>query len=226
MRKQHTSWHQNPSLEQDYQPHPEHSTGEKNKRAGDCQTEQPHLPPIHSQTHTDTDTHRHRHRHRHTDRDRDRDRDRDTDRQTDRHRHTHTHAITVPHDRSWSVSCIIVFHDRAAGWVSEVFVSTGTRCACPRGVIGSTVGAYPRGTGSNPVEGNGHFFPSCRQLYILSFSDTHTRTRTYTAWHMNNTYLVTQRILAKHELRCVGSIQTINTVDTHNSSLKKKTHQQ
>ena len=27
-----------------------------------------------------------------------------------------------------------------------------------RGVVGSTVGAYPRGTGSNPVEGNGHFF--------------------------------------------------------------------
>ena len=41
-----------------------------------------------------------------------------------------------------------------------------------RGVIGSTVGAYPRGTGSNPVEGNGHFFPSYRQLYLSSFSDT------------------------------------------------------
>ena len=45
-----------------------------------------------------------------------------------------------------------------------------------RGVIGSTVGAYPRGTGSNPVEGNGHFFPSYRQLYLSSFSDTHTHT--------------------------------------------------
>ena len=41
-----------------------------------------------------------------------------------------------------------------------------------RGVIGSTVGAYPRGTGLNPVEGNGHFFPSYRQLYLSSFSDT------------------------------------------------------
>ena len=41
-----------------------------------------------------------------------------------------------------------------------------------RGVIGSTVGAYPRGTGSNPVEGNGHFFPSYRRLYLSSFSDT------------------------------------------------------
>ena len=26
------------------------------------------------------------------------------------------------------------------------------------GVIGSTVGTHPRGTGSNPIEGNGHFF--------------------------------------------------------------------
>ena len=43
-----------------------------------------------------------------------------------------------------------------------------------RGVIGSTMGAYPRGTGSNPVEGSGHFFPSYRQLYLSSFSDTHT----------------------------------------------------
>ena len=51
--------------------------------------------------------------------------------------------------------------------------------AYPRGVIGSTVGAYPRGTGSNPVEGNGHFFPSYRQLYLSSFSDTHTHTHTH-----------------------------------------------
>ena len=49
-----------------------------------------------------------------------------------------------------------------------------------RGVIGSTVGAYPSGTGSNPVEGNGHFFPSYRQLYLSSFSDTHAHTRTRT----------------------------------------------
>ena len=42
----------------------------------------------------------------------------------------------------------------------------------PCGVIGSTVGTYPRCTGLNPVEGNGHFFPSYRQLYLLSFSDT------------------------------------------------------
>ena len=61
-----------------------------------------------------------------------------------------------------------------------MFVSTDERRACRRGVIGSTMGAYPRGTGSNPVEGNGHFFPSYRQLYLSSFSDTHTHTHTQT----------------------------------------------
>ena len=43
--------------------------------------------------------------------------------------------------------------------------------------IGSTMGAYPRDTGSNPVEGNGHFFPSYRQLYLSSFFDTLHPTR-------------------------------------------------
>ena len=43
------------------------------------------------------------------------------------------------------------------------------------------MGAYPRGTGPNPVEGNGHFFPSCRQLRLSSFSDTHTHTHTHTS---------------------------------------------
>ena len=64
-----------------------------------------------------------------------------------------------------------------------MFVSTDGRCACRRGAIGSTMGAYPRDTGSNPVEGNGHFFPSYRQLYLSSFSDTHTHTHTHTHAH-------------------------------------------
>ena len=43
--------------------------------------------------------------------------------------------------------------------MSEVFVSTDVRRACPRSWCHwNTMGAYPRGTGSNPVEGNGHFF--------------------------------------------------------------------
>ena len=56
--------------------------------------------------------------------------------------------------------------------------SADARRTCRRGAIGSTMGAYPRDTGSNPVEGNGHFFPSYRQLYLSSFFDTHTRART------------------------------------------------
>ena len=53
-----------------------------------------------------------------------------------------------------------------------MFVSTDGRRACRRGAIGSIMGAYPRDTGSNPVEGNGHFCPSHHQLYLSSFSDT------------------------------------------------------
>ena len=55
-----------------------------------------------------------------------------------------------------------------------MFHSTDARRACRRGAIGSTMGAYPRDTGSNPVEGNGHFFLSYGQLYLSSFFDTHT----------------------------------------------------
>ena len=56
--------------------------------------------------------------------------------------------------------------------MSKVFVSTDARRSYPRGVIGSTVGAYRVGKGSNPAEGNEHFFPSYRQLYLSSCSDT------------------------------------------------------
>ena len=66
-------------------------------------------------------------------------------------------------------------HDGAGGWVSEVFVSTDARRAYPRGVIGSTMGTYPRGTGSNPVEGNGHFFPhTVSSIFRLSMTHVHT----------------------------------------------------
>ena len=93
---------------------------------------------------------------------------------TNTHTHTHTHTHTF---HAW------LFRDRADGWVSEVFHSTDARRACRRGAIGSTMGAYPRDTGSNLVEGNGHFFPSYRPLYLSSFFDTHTHTHTHTHVH-------------------------------------------
>ena len=60
-----------------------------------------------------------------------------------------------------------------------MFVSTDGRRACRRGVIGSTMGAYPKDTGSNAVEGNGYFFPSYRQLYPSSFSDSERKVKIY-----------------------------------------------
>ena len=53
--------------------------------------------------------------------------------------------------------------------MSEAFVSTDTRRACPGGVIGSTVGMYPRGTGSNPVEGNEPFSTAERSERVENF---------------------------------------------------------
>ena len=67
-----------------------------------------------------------------------------------------------------------LFRGGAGGWVSEVFVSTDARRVYPRGVIRSTVGAYPRGTGSNPVKGNGHFFLIPSALSFVFFWHTHT----------------------------------------------------
>ena len=59
-----------------------------------------------------------------------------------------------------------------------MFVSTDGRRACRRGAIGSTMGAYPRDTGSNPVEGNGHFFPhTVSSIFRLSLTHTHTHAR-------------------------------------------------
>ena len=52
-----------------------------------------------------------------------------------------------------------------------MFVSTDARRPYPRGVMGSTVGAYPGGTGSNPVEVNGHFFPhTVSSIFRLSLT--------------------------------------------------------
>ena len=77
------------------------------------------------------------------------------------------------------------------------------RRACSRGVIGSTMGAYPRGTGSNPVEGNGHFFPSCRQLYLSTLSDTHTHT------HTARTHTCTHQFEIQYSIMLVNRLHTI-----------------
>ena len=60
--------------------------------------------------------------------------------------------------------------------MSEVFVSTDARRACPRDVI------KHGGRVSQRYRFESHrgewalFFPSCRQLYLSSFSDTNTHT--------------------------------------------------
>ena len=81
-----------------------------------------------------------------------------------------------------------LFRGGAGGWVSGVFVSTDARRAYFRGVIGSTVGEYPRGAGSNPVEGNGHFFflipPALSFVFLWHIHTyTHTHARTHTGTH-------------------------------------------
>ena len=74
-----------------------------------------------------------------------------------------------------------LFRGGADGWVSKVLVSTDARRPYPRSVIGSTVGAYPRGTGSNPVEGNGHFFlHTISSIFRISLTHTHTHTHAHT----------------------------------------------
>ena len=66
--------------------------------------------------------------------------------------------------------------------MATVFVSTDARHACLRVVIGSAMGAYPRGTGSNPGEGNEHFFliPWLYFRLSLTQTDTHTHPREHT----------------------------------------------
>ena len=65
---------------------------------------------------------------------------------------------------------MLVFHNGAGGWVSEVLFLTDARRVCSRCVIRSPMGVYPRCTGSNPVERNRHYFPSWRQLYMSYFT--------------------------------------------------------
>ena len=57
------------------------------------------------------------------------------------------------------------------GECMKCFIRTDARRACRRGAIGSTMGAYPRDTGSNLVEGNGHYFPhTVSSIFRLSLT--------------------------------------------------------
>ena len=89
-----------------------------------------------------------------------------------------------PADRSWSVFMHDCFAVELTGECLECSFRLTQGGPYLSGVIKSTVGTYPRGTGSNPVEDNGHFFPSYRQLYLSSFSNTHTHTHTHTKTKM------------------------------------------
>ena len=50
------------------------------------------------------------------------------------------------------------------------------------------MGAHPRGTGSNPVQGNGHFFPhAVSSIFRLSLTHTHIR-------HSSGTFFIVTHI--------------------------------
>ena len=56
-----------------------------------------------------------------------------------------------------------------------MFHSTDARRACRRGAIGSTMGAYPRDTGSNPSRAMGTFFlHAVSSIFRLPLTHTHT----------------------------------------------------
>ena len=66
---------------------------------------------------------------------------------THTHTHTHAHVRTAPPPPTHTYLC---FPMELVGECLKPFVSTDPKRTCSRGVIGSTMGAYPRGTGSNP----------------------------------------------------------------------------
>ena len=68
----------------------------------------------------------------------------------------------------------------------------------PGGVIGSTVGTYHRGTGSNPVEGNGCFSPHYHTVSsVFRYCRTHTHTRARARTH-THTSRQSFRILSQY----------------------------
>ena len=101
-------------------------------------------------------------------------------------RHTaHTLASSF---RSWLVSPVSIT-TRFCKWLpNRTFQSSKT---CPnkekdkQAISSEIIQKRKRflghsGDDTHPVEGNGHFFPSHRQLYLSSFSDTNAHTHTHT----------------------------------------------
>ena len=110
--------------------------------------------------HRPGNTHTHTHTHTHA----------RTHARTHAHTHTHTHTHT-------QLECFVM-HACVSRWswrVSVWSVCFDRREAClPSWCNRKHGGRVSQRYRSNPVEGNGHFFPSWRQLYLSSFSDTHT----------------------------------------------------
>ena len=102
------------------------------------------------------------------------------------HTPTHRDARTHTH-RSWSVFLHDCFALELTGECLKCSFRLTRGGPCLRGVIGSTVGAYPRGTGSNriiPSRAMGTFFPhTVSSIFRLSLIHTHTHARTHARTH-------------------------------------------
>ena len=90
-------------------------------------------------------------------------------------------------------------------------------------------------THTRPVEGNGHFFPSCRQLYLSSFSDTQTlactnaRTLTHTCTEMGIflfcTFLfIALAIFAFRACHSSGTLFSFSHTHTHTHTQNTRMH--
>ena len=73
-----------------------------------------------------------------------------------------------------------VFNNRAGRRVSEVFVRTDPRRASSPCVIGSAMGAFPRGAGSNPVESAFFFAHSVSSIFRFSMTPVPPPAHTHT----------------------------------------------
>ena len=102
---------------------------------------------------------------------------------THTHTHTHTHAHARVHTQQLECFVMHACVSWCRWWVSVWSVCFKWREVC----LLSWCNRKHDGRVSQRYRfesrwGNGHFFPSCRQLYLSSFSDTHTHTRVPKVW--------------------------------------------